>query len=169
MKFERIFLIGFMCSGKTTVGRILAEKLQWRFFDTDEEVHKEEGMSIEEIFEKKGEEYFRDVELKVLKRLSLEKEVVISTGGGLGANQQALRIMKERGLVVWLDVSFDNFIQRCAGDNNRPMLRRSPEELKALYEQRRQKYLQAHIQMSAQTEPQKIAEKVIQLVQDGKI
>ncbi|SNZ14083.1 shikimate kinase [Hydrogenobacter hydrogenophilus] len=169
MKFERIFLIGFMCSGKTTVGRILAEKLQWHFYDTDEEVYKEEGMSIEEIFEKKGEEYFRDVELRVLKRLSLEKKVVISTGGGLGANQQAMQIMKEKGLVVWLDVSFDNFMQRCLGNNNRPMLRKSLKELKALYEQRRQKYLQAHIQVSAHTAPQKIAEKIIQLVQDGKI
>ncbi|MGC8852691.1 MAG: shikimate kinase [Hydrogenobacter sp.] len=169
MKFERIFLVGFMCSGKSTVGKILAEKLGWHFYDIDEEAQKEEGMSVEEIFRVRGEGYFRNLELKILKRFLSEERVVISTGGGLGANQEAMHFMKEKGLVVWLDVSFDEFLQRCAGDKSRPMLKKTQEELKALYDQRRQRYSQAHLHIKAHKEPQKIAEEITQLIQDGKI
>ncbi|GBC88087.1 Shikimate kinase [bacterium HR13] len=166
MKFKRIFLIGFMCSGKSTVGKELAKSLSWKFCDLDEEVQKEEGMSIKEIFELKGEDYFRKRELEVLKLLVLEDNAVISTGGGLGANKEALELMKRHGLVVWLDVSFDAFLQRCKNAQERPLLKKSLEELKKLYQERKKIYSQAHAHIDTKEEPDKIAQRIIQILQD---
>ena len=136
-----------MCSGKTTVGRMLAERLGWDFLDVDEEIERREGMSIPEIFERKGEPYFRDLELRVLRELSERKRVVISTGGGLGANPEALELMKERGLVVWLRVSYEEFIRRCGGDKNRPLLKLGEEKLRKLLRERDKVYSRAHLRV----------------------
>ncbi|MEZ0361248.1 MAG: shikimate kinase [Hydrogenobacter sp.] len=162
MRFKRIFLIGFMGSGKTTVGKLLSERLGWKFYDLDQEIEKEEGMSIREIFQIKGESYFRDKELNLLKRLIPKEATVISTGGGLGANREALGIMKKYGFVVWLDVSFESFLQRCAGTEERPLLKKSCEELRDIYEKRKNVYSEAHLRVSAEKEPQKIVDEIIQ-------
>ena len=134
-----------MCSGKTTVGKMLSERLGWGFLDVDEEIERKEGLSIPEIFEKKGEPYFRDLELRTLRELAKRKKVVISTGGGLGANPEAMELMKEKGLVVWLKVSYEEFIKRCGGDENRPLLRLGEEELKELLKERESVYSKAHL------------------------
>ena len=147
MRPERIFLVGFMCSGKTTVGKMLSERLGWEFLDVDEEIERKEGLSIPEIFEKKGEPYFRDLELRTLRELARRKKVVISTGGGLGANPEAMELMREKGLVVWLKVSYEEFMKRCGGDENRPLLRLGEEKLKELLKERESVYSKAHIKV----------------------
>jgi shikimate kinase (EC 2.7.1.71) len=86
MRPVRIFLVGFMCSGKSTVGKLLADKLGYTFWDIDQLIEEREGKSIEEIFKDKGEEYFRSLEMKVLEEFLEKEKVVVSTGGGLGAN-----------------------------------------------------------------------------------
>ncbi|HIC97788.1 MAG TPA: shikimate kinase, partial [Aquificaceae bacterium] len=83
MERKRVFLVGFMGSGKTTVGGIVARRLGWEFLDTDEEIEKKEGMSVKDIFTRKGELYFRKLELEVLKEVSGRESVVVATGGGL--------------------------------------------------------------------------------------
>ncbi len=158
-----MFLIGFMCSGKTTVGRILAERLGWEFLDVDAEIEKREGMSIPEIFEKKGEPYFRDLELRVLRELSGRRRVVISTGGGLGANPEALEFMRERGLVVWLRVSYEEFMERCGGDKSRPLLRLGEERLRKLLKEREKVYSGAHISVEGK-KPEEAAQFILERV-----
>ncbi len=149
-----------MCSGKSTLGRLLARKLGWEFLDVDEEIERRESLSIPEIFEVKGEPYFRKLELEVLRELSGKDHVVVSTGGGLGANPEAMSLMKERGLVVWLDVPYEEFLRRCGEDPHRPLLRRGEEELRKLLAERREVYSRAHLRLSPD-EPEKLAERVI--------
>ncbi len=151
-----------MCSGKSTVGRLLSSKLGWSFKDVDEEVERLEKMTISQIFEEKGEDYFRNVELKVLERLCEEEYVVISTGGGLGANLHALDLMKSKGLVVWLKVDFETFLERCGKDTSRPLLRRSREDLLKLFKERGERYACAHITLDALLKPEELAERIIQ-------
>jgi len=150
-----------MASGKTTVGKLLAESLRWKFYDTDQEIEREEGLSIREIFEKKGEEYFRSKEMEVLKKLAKEEFCVISTGGGLGANEEAIKLMKEAGLVIWLDVDFEEFLRRSQKDQERPLLKRSIEELRELYEKRKKVYSKAHLHLIGNKEPKDLVEEVI--------
>jgi len=156
----RIFLVGFMCSGKTTVGELLAKRLGWRFVDIDKEIEKREGMSIPDIFERKGEAYFREIELKTLKELSEREHVVISTGGGLGANPEAMKLMKERGVVVWLKVSFEDFMKRCGNDEGRPLLKLGEKKLRRLLEERNRIYSEAHIRVEGKN-PSKIVGRIV--------
>ncbi len=145
LKKERIFLVGFMCSGKTRVGREVAKRLGFDFIDLDSEIERKEGMTIPEIFEEKGEDFFRKLEFQVLQDISDRKGVVISTGGGLGANPEAMSFMKDRGTVVWLRVSFENFLRRCSSKKDRPLLARGRDYLKRLLEEREKVYSGAHI------------------------
>ncbi|MFN3975795.1 MAG: shikimate kinase [Aquificaceae bacterium] len=161
MNYKRIFLVGFMCSGKSTVGKILSSRLGWSFADVDEEVQKAEAMTIQEIFEKKGEDYFRRLELEMLKALSQGENIVISTGGGLGSNPHAMELMKSKGLVAWLKVGFDTFIKRCGKDPSRPLLRKGKEELLKLFEERSKIYAQAHIVLDASLKPEEIVEGIL--------
>lgn len=157
-----IYLIGFMCAGKTTIGTLLAEKISYEFLDTDSYIERLESKKIDDIFALKGEPYFRDLEIKALRELSKENRV-ISTGGGLGANDKALEFMKEKGLVVYLQIDFDTFYQRCKNLSNRPILKKSYEELKKIFEERKNTYQKANIILDAHKEPPKIVEELISL------
>lgn len=161
MNCKRVFLVGFMCSGKTTVGEILARKLGWNFIDVDKELEKIEGMSIPQIFEIKGEEYFRRRELEILIDLAKGERLVISTGGGLGANPMAMDFMKSSGLVVWLSIDFETFLSRCGGDQSRPLLKKSREELFKLFKSRSETYKHAHLELKGILEPNLLIEKIV--------
>ena len=150
-----------MCSGKSTVGKLLARELGWEFVDVDEEIERREGLSIPQIFERKGEPYFRELELEMLRELSDKKQVVVSTGGGLGANPDAMNLMKRRGLVVWLDVPYDTFLERCGKDPNRPLLKKSEEELRRLMEDRNRVYSQADVRVKP-GKPEEIVDLIIE-------
>lgn len=152
-----------MCSGKSTVGRLLSSKLGWSFVDVDEEVQKREAMTILEIFEKKGEDYFRKLEMEVLEILSQKENIVISTGGGLGANPYAIELMKSKGLVVWLKIDFDTFLKRCGNDPSRPLLKRGKEELLKLFKERSKRYMQAHLILDSSLSPEELAEKILKV------
>jgi len=119
---KNIILIGFMGTGKTTVGLRLAESLGWTFTDTDKQIEELTGKSIPEIFAEEGEEYFRQLETEVLERLRSRDRLVVSTGGGAvlrAANREA---MLRSGLVVALKADADTIISRVRGDANRPLL-----------------------------------------------
>jgi shikimate kinase len=158
---KRVFLVGFMCSGKTTVGRLLARSLGWEFADVDEEIERREGMSIPEIFETRGEAYFRELELKVLEEISRREEVVVSTGGGLGSNPRAMEMMKERGLVVWIDIDYEEFRRRCGNDPHRPLLRRGETALRTLLRERSRVYSEAHLKVEGWREPGEIVKLIL--------
>lgn len=157
----RIYLIGFMCSGKTTVGSLLASQLNYSFIDLDKEIEEIEGMSIPEIFSKKGENHFRKLEIKMLKEISKKDNLVISTGGGLGANPEALEYMKSKGKTVWIDIDFNTFLKRCSGDTDRPLLKKPIEFLEKLFKERKEIYKQADIRVKGEDPPEEIVKKIL--------
>lgn len=119
---ENIILIGFMGSGKTTVGKALAEQLSYQFLDTDDWIEKKENKTINEIFKEQGETYFRDLETDTIKQLSNLEKHIISTGGGLPLKQENGEILKQNGFIVYLDVKKDTVLKRLEGDKTRPLL-----------------------------------------------
>ena len=165
MERKKIFLVGFMGSGKSTVGRLLARKLKVPFVDIDEEIEIREGLSIPQIFSLKGEPYFRNLELEVLKDVTLSlPSFVMATGGGLGANPQAMDFMKRHGIVVWLDIPFETFLKRTSKDPNRPLLQKGLEELQNLYNRRREIYRQAHYRVESQKSIEQTVQKILSLL-----
>ena len=166
MRYKRVFLVGFMCSGKTTFGKLLSKSLGWSFVDIDQEIERKEEMPIKEIFEKKGEEYFRKLEFEMLRSVAEKEKVVVSTGGGLGANLEAMEFMKSKGLVVWLKIDFETFLERCGQDPSRPLLKKGKEELLRLFENRTQVYKQAHLVLDGTGNPEELILKVFEACKD---
>ncbi len=161
-KKGKFYLVGFMGSGKTTIGKLLAKKLKLPFVDIDREIELREGLTIPQIFSLKGEEYFRKLEMEVLKEFALSnKDYVLATGGGLGANPEAMRLMKETGTVIWLDIDFERFKKRTARDRQRPLLKLSDEELKKLFCKRRKVYALAHIRVKSRYTPEQTLNEIL--------
>lgn len=135
-KISKIFLVGFMGSGKTVVGELLAEKLKFRFIDLDREMEKRENLSIPEIFAKFGEEYFRDRESSLLSEVAgMPDSIVVATGGGIVERKENRDILKRSGINVWLDVSFGEIVKRgIVGDSSRPLSKEG--EILIRYEKR---------------------------------
>lgn len=119
---ENIILIGFMGSGKSTLGRLIADSLDMTFIDTDEYIEDKEGMSISKIFELKGEKYFREVETKYIKEISEFGNTVVSTGGGVANSPTNMNFLKKKGLVFFLDCSIKCLVERLMESNTRPLL-----------------------------------------------
>lgn len=123
MKRNVVYLTGFMTSGKSTVGPILANVLGWNFYDLDKEIETREGMSVVEIFEKKGEAYFRKLETETLKDLCSQNNIVISLGGGTIASEENFELLKKTGKIVYLKVSPDILYKRLRNKIDRPLFR----------------------------------------------
>jgi len=120
MKKNIYYLTGFMAAGKSTIGPILANALGWDFFDLDKEVEKNEGMKIVELFEAKGEDYFRDNETTILKELSENDESIISLGGGAIASDVNFGIIKSTGKIIYLKSSPEMAYKRLRWKKDRP-------------------------------------------------
>jgi len=138
-----IYLTGFMGSGKTTVGRALADELGWTFTDLEEEIEAREKTTISEIFEARGEAAFRELETAVLKArvrtVQLGRPQVIALGGGAFLEEENFELVSNNGVSVWLDCAFAHIDRRIAGQAHRP-LARDPEQLRSLFETRRDGY-----------------------------
>ena len=120
---KNIILIGFMGSGKTTIGKALEEKTDMTFVDTDELIEAYEGCKISEIFADKGEAYFRRLENETLKDLLASTDnKVISTGGGIVTNQENIPLLKQLGKVFYLRIKPETVVKRLEGDKTRPLL-----------------------------------------------
>lgn len=138
---NNIYLIGMPGCGKTTLGRILAEKINRRFIDVDEMIEKKANMSIAEIFEKYGENHFRIIETNCLIETSLNENYIISTGGGIVTRDKNIKIMKNTGRVIYIDTPL-NVISSRKGLCDRPLLSdNAVENLKKLYNERQGKYI----------------------------
>lgn len=147
---EAIFLVGFMGSGKSTLGKELADKLGWRFYDLDEQIEKEKGQSISELFTHFGETHFREIESASLRHFEEEKEpFVLATGGGTPCFHGNMHWMKEQGKVVFLDIPLTVLLARLKGSEAvRPLLKNIDphhltRELALLLEKRRPIYLES--------------------------
>lgn len=119
---NNIFLVGLMGSGKTTIGRALAKRLNKRFVDADHEIEARTGASIPWIFEIEGEASFRQREADVIRDLTAQDGIVLATGGGAVLNEQSRQLLKERGTVIYLRASVNSILQRTSHDRNRPLL-----------------------------------------------
>jgi len=119
---RRVLLIGFMASGKTTVGRLLAERLGWRFIDVDEEVVRRSGQTVPEIFREHGEAVFRALEARLAAEVRSAERAVIAPGGGWVTAPGALDDLPDGTFVVWLRVSAEEAVRRVGGGADRPML-----------------------------------------------
>lgn len=121
---KHIFLIGFMGSGKSTVGKLLAERLDLPFVDSDKEIEQKAGLTINAIFEQQGEAAFRSMEMDFLNEIKSHKPSVIAIGGGLPAIDGSLKLMHQMGLVIYLNTSLLTLIKRLKEERDfRPKLR----------------------------------------------
>lgn len=128
---HNIILIGFMGSGKTSVGERLSKRLGYHFRDTDRLIERKAGDTINHIFALHGEEYFRDMETELLRELKPTLEhTVLSTGGGLPLREINAGLLKEMGFVVYLKASRQTTLQRLSGDTTRPLLNGEDKEQK---------------------------------------
>lgn len=117
-----IVLVGLMGAGKSTVGRRLAEHLGVDFFDSDDEIVKAAAMSIPEIFEKFGEQYFRDGEKRVIARLLSQEPCVLATGGGAFMSEEIRMLIAENGVSVWIEADLETLWDRVRDKPGRPLL-----------------------------------------------
>lgn len=143
-----IFLVGLMGSGKTTVGRALAKKLNKRFIDSDHEIEARTGVSIPVIFEIEGEASFRQREADVIRDLTAQDNIILATGGGAILNPESRRLLEQRGTVIYLRASIHSILQRTRNDKNRPLLRTADprKKLEELESQRHPLYQEiAHV------------------------
>jgi shikimate kinase len=146
MNKDSIVLIGFMGSGKTTLGKWIAENQGYVFVDTDELIEEQEGRTINEIFATDGEEYFRNLETQVIDRLAGDdRKLVISVGGGLPVRDENRKLMRRAGRVVYLNTGVDELERRLKGDTTRPLLAGSDlrKKITDLMEKRESLYLDA--------------------------
>ena len=124
MEQKNIILIGYMGSGKSTIGEKTARSLGIEFLDTDMLIEEQEGMTISELFAQKGEAYFRQKETEIIKMLrKKERRIVLATGGGLPMKEENQGLLKELGVVVYLKAGVDTLVERLKEDTTRPLLR----------------------------------------------
>lgn len=119
---ERIFIVGPMGAGKTTIGKSLANKIGYKFNDTDHEIIQRCGADIPWIFDIEGEEGFRRREHQVLDALTQQEKIVLATGGGCILSSENRELLSSRGVVIYVDVSIDEQLRRTSADKNRPLL-----------------------------------------------
>ena len=162
MAHKRIYLIGFMGAGKTTIGRRLAKKLGWKFIDLDEEIERREGRPVAEIFRQDGESHFRNLERLCLKDLSTtSRQAVVALGGGAFINAENRDVAEKSGLTVWLKVSFDNVADRVKTDGTRPKFV-DKVQAEQLYREREPFYALAKVHVATDDEtPDSAADEII--------
>ncbi|MBT8395480.1 MAG: shikimate kinase, partial [Gemmatimonadetes bacterium] len=167
-RIQRVLLVGFMGSGKTSVGSALANRLAWAFRDFDEEISFRAGLPIKEIFHQRGEGYFRDLEKLVGEELLLEEQVVLGSGGGWPVAEGRMQNLPPRTLSVWLKVSPGEAVRRAGREGEtRPLLAGpDPEKLASdLLEQRVSFYSLAHVSLDTEgAEPERLAEQIEELM-----
>lgn len=144
---KNIALIGLMGSGKSTVGALLATKLNLNFVDIDTEIEKKEKSTISEIFTEKGEAFFRELETQAIKDFSQKVNQVLSTGGGAVQKIENLNLLKQNFIVIYLKASPDVLFKRIENDTSRPLLEKFDplKILKDLLKKRKENYQKADI------------------------
>jgi shikimate kinase len=159
---QLIYLLGFMGSGKSTVGELLALRLAWRFIDLDNMIEAGQGASIREIFERVGEPFFREVERAALFEVSKTGPAVIALGGGTWVQQYNLDFIRSTGgATVWLDCSLEELRRRCATINNRPLFR-DADSFAQLFNQRVPYYRLAEYRVSTDgCAPDEVVEQIL--------
>ena len=163
MEKKNIILVGFMATGKTSVGKQLARKTGMRFVDMDALIVEREGRAINEIFATDGEPYFRELEKELAKELAQNSGLIISTGGGIVLNPDNIGAFSATGLVVCLTAQPEEILRRVARCQSRPLLAGDKEkQVRELLEQRRPLYEMIPFQVATDgRKPEEIAAKIL--------
>lgn len=146
LKKTNLYLVGMMGSGKTTIGRKLANRLGYHFFDTDALIEQSTGQKVNQLFAREGEAAFREIETQVLSQISTHTNLVVATGGGMVTQRMNWSYL-HHGVVIWLDVPLPVLVSRLSGDTTRPLLNGVDlsTKLSDLLIQRGDRYAQADI------------------------
>lgn len=148
MRADKIYLVGFMAAGKSSLARELGRRLDWQVEDVDERIEARERRPIATIFASDGEAYFRAIEREVVQGLLPPRHVVVATGGGTFVDPDLRAVVRADGAVFWIDAPLGQIIDRLPRDGSRP-LAANRVQLESLYEARRIAYAQAHVRLDA--------------------
>jgi shikimate kinase len=161
-----VYLTGFMGSGKTTIARVLADRVGWDFVDLDAEIESAENATIAQIFESRGEPEFRRIETGMIRRIMRMVErglpAVIALGGGSFVQPGNAALFANHGISIWLDCPFEVIAQRISDSESRP-LARDPEGFRKLYEERRVAYSRAHYRVDGACEVDRAVDLILGL------
>ncbi|HSK10030.1 MAG TPA: shikimate kinase [Vicinamibacterales bacterium] len=161
MRTDKIYLVGFMGAGKSTVARALGRRLAWRVEDIDEAIEARERASVADLFAQRGELYFRLAEREVLRGLLHERQAVVATGGGTFADPDNRADILGDGAAIWLDIPFAVALERVPPDGRRP-LAGDRATFEALFRLRTQAYRLAHLRLDASRAPvQELVERIL--------
>lgn len=164
MTADKIYLVGFMAAGKTTVARALASRLGWRAEDIDELIEARERRTVADIFARSGEPYFRALERDILHLLLPLRHVVVATGGGTFMDPDNRVAINVDGVSVWLDVPLEELVARLPADGRRP-LAADRTQMERLYALRQSAYAHAQIHIDARgAHPEAVAERILEAV-----
>ena len=151
MNADKIYLVGFMGAGKTTVARALGRRLGWPVEDIDARIEARERRSVAAIFAQDGEAYFRQQERQALSDLLSQRQIIVATGGGTFAEPDNRALMLADGAVAWIDIPLTRVFERVPADGRRP-LAADRAQMEQLYARRRLTYAEAHLRVDG-TEP----------------
>lgn len=167
MTSDKIYLVGFMAAGKTTVARALADRLGWRAEDIDALIEARERRPVADIFARNGEPYFRRVEREILQLLLPLRHVVVATGGGTFMDPDNRTAINMDGTSVWLDVPFEELAARLPADGRRP-LAADRAQLERLFALRQTGYATARLRVDARgVRPEEVAERIMEKMLGG--
>jgi shikimate kinase len=160
---DKLYLVGFMGAGKTTIGRALSRRIGWRFEDVDERIEGRARRSVASIFAQHGEPYFRQLEREVLSELLPQRQLIVATGGGTFVEPDNRVLMLADGRVAWLDVPLLKVFERVPADGRRP-LASDRVAMEQLYTRRRLAYAEAHIHIDASRPTSETVERLLEWI-----
>jgi shikimate kinase len=163
VKIDKLYLVGFMGAGKTTVARALARRIGWRVEDVDERIESRERRPVSTIFAQNGEAYFRQLERQMLYELLPERNIVVATGGGTFVDPENRAAMLTDGAVVWLDLPLTRIVERVPADGRRP-LAADKAQMERLFTHRQLAYSQAHLRVDASRPVDEIVERLLEWI-----
>lgn len=161
MRTDKLYLVGFMGAGKTTVARALGKRIGWRVEDVDERIEARERRSVSTIFAQDGEPGFRRLERDVLAELLPLRHTVVATGGGTFAEADNRSALLADGAVAWLDLPFERLVDRVPADGRRP-LASDREQMAQLYQRRQVAYSLAHVRVDAARPVDEVIERLLE-------
>ena len=163
MRADKLYLVGFMGAGKTTVARVLGRRIGWRFEDIDQRIESRERRTVASIFAQNGEAYFREAERSILHELLPERNVIVATGGGTFVDPDNRIAMLADGAVAWLDVPLTRILDRVPPDGRRP-LAADREQMEQLFTRRQVAYGQAHVRLDASRPIDEVVERLLEWI-----